>query len=344
MTKVLIIRFSSIGDIIQCMSVTQGIKAAIPDAEIHWVTRKDMAGMLKTDTDIDRIWQFDRKEGIPGLIRLIRQIKQEFNPDIVYDAHLNIRSYVAKCVLTPPIIRWFKKGPKLVIRHKNRIRRILFFNFNQRKALKLPFRGMISFQEPLKKEGFYSSDASIKKYKFSPEVEEKVDALFLEKQLSDDFISIIPSAAWELKRWPVAYWRKLVELMPDKRFVILAGPDDVFTKEIEQVAPNRVINLAGKTNLLESFYVVWRSNVVVSADTGFLHAADLFKKPSIALMGPTAFGHPTGETVKVLEIDLECRPCTKEGNAVCKLAEHKKCLMDIHPEMVLKEIQSLLRK
>lgn len=82
--------------------------------------------------------------------------------------------------------------------------------------------------------------------------------------------------------------------------------------------------------------------MVVSADTGFLHAADLFKRKAISLMGPTAYGHPTGKTVKILELDLPCRPCTKEGNAECKLKEIKKCLVHITPGIVQQEISKIM--
>lgn len=338
MAKILIIRFSSIGDIIQCMSVTRGIKKAVPGIEIQWLTRKDMSPMLKTDEDIDHIWEFDRKDGIWGLIKLVFEIKkQKF--DYVYDAHLNLRSSIVKSILCPKPLSWLGLGPKCIIRYKSRLRRILFFNFNVRTALELPFRGMLSFQKPLLKKRLFQHNEDSKWWEFPSNVRDRVHAILRENNLmKDDFITLIPSAAWELKRWPVEHWMRLIELMPNQRFIIIAGPDDQFTNDIKSVAPERVLNLAGQTNLLESFYAVFISKLIISADTGFLHAADLFRKNAIAFMGPTAFGHPTGNTVEVLELDLPCRPCSKEGNAVCKLSEIKKCLVDITPEMVVKEI------
>lgn len=334
MSKIFIIRFSSIGDIIQCMSITQGIKKVEPDTELHWITRKDIAPILKTDKDIDRIWEFDRKTGLKGLIKLAYELKRE-NPDVIYDAHLNLRSFILKLILRPAWKRLFGMGPKCIIRKKNRFGRFLFFNLGVKNAIEFPFRGMISFQKPLIKNGLYQKADEVKKWHFPPNVIQKVEKLFQEEKLSSNqFITIIPSAAWELKRWPVEHWQKLVKLLPGTRIVILAGPDDTFTRQIEKEAPDRVVNFAGRTNLLESFYVVFQSSMVVSADTGFLHAADLFKRKAVALMGPTAYGHPTGETVKILELDLPCRPCTKEGNSECKIKEIKKCLMDITPENV----------
>lgn len=340
MTKLLIIRFSSIGDIIQCMSVTAGIKAANPETEIHWITRKDMAPMLYTDPNIDHLWEFDKKEGISGLYKLARVIKKE-NYDIVYDAHLNIRSALVKTVLCNFSDRYFKNNNHCIIRKKNRFKRFLFFNLNVKKALALPFRGMYSFQEPLLEKGLFQEPRYFGTWNFTLKVSEKVDAL-ISNWSDKKTITIVPSAAWELKRWPIEHWSKLIQILPDYKFIITAGPTDNFTTEIEAAAPDRILNLTGKTNLLESFYLISQANFVVSADTGFLHAADLFGKKAIAFMGPTAFGHTTGKHVKVMEIDLPCRPCTKEGNSHCKLVENKKCLVDITPDIVATRIRHML--
>lgn len=342
MVKIFIIRFSSIGDIIQCMSVTHGIKEAMPDAELHWVTRKDLAPILRTDKDIDKIWEFDRKLGFKGLVQLAKTIRNE-TPDVIYDAHLNIRSAVMRSIISPRWKRILGIGTKCIVRKKNRFGRFLFFNLGVKNAIEFPFRGMVSFQRPLIKHNLYKESEKLKNWYFPDKVKNKVNALFQEEGLEKgDFITIIPSAAWELKRWPVEHWKELVKRMPDKRFVILAGPEDTFTKEIAMVDPKRIVNFYGRTNLLESFYIVFLSNMVVSADTGFLHAADLFKRKAISLMGPTAYGHPTGKTVKILELDLPCRPCTKEGNAECKIKETKKCLVDITPTIVQNEVDKIM--
>lgn len=341
--KILIIRFSSIGDIIQCMSVTRGIRQKYPDADIHWITRRDMAQILYTDPSINKVWEFDRESGIRGLIAMGRELHQ-LRFDVVYDAHLNIRSFILRLCLGF-ISKWSLYGKStLVVRKKERLNRLLFFNFNKRNALPMPFRGMISFQKPLRPLGIYFTNIRDKKWTFPVRVQERIEKLLNEYHLADQpFITLIPSAAWELKRWPVEHWQELVRSMQTVRFVIIAGPDDVFTKEIEEVAPERVVNLYGKTSLIESFYLVNRSHVVVSADTGFLHAADLFGIESVAFMGPTAFGHTTGKTVKILELDLPCRPCSKEGKSKCKLAENKKCLVDITPKLVKQEILAITK-
>ena len=86
---------------------------------------------------------------------------------------------------------------------------------------------------------------------------------------------------------------------------------------------------------MESCYLVKQSNLVISGDTGFLHAADLFHTKAIALMGPTAFGYPTGKQAEVIEVDLPCRPCTKDGHGKCKQSTWQKCMVDILPKRVV---------
>lgn len=330
--KFLIIRLSSIGDIVQCMNVINGIKNHYPDSEIHWFARKDMSSFLAMDRRIDRIWGFDRKDGFKGIIKAAKELKKE-NYDFIYDAHSNIRSNILKLYLLPCFRKLIPRGPAYVLRSKERFKRILLFRFKINKFPK-PFRGVESYNSPLKKWGITNFSSDYSDWYFPESYKNKF------KHITNDSktITIVPSANWEMKRWPIKHWKKLINLLQDYKFIILAGPADTFCKEIKETDPERVINLAGATSLLESCYLVSKSNIVVSADTGFMHAADLFKTKTIALIGPTAFGYPTGDTVKILEIPMKCRPCTKDGNGKCIQDVWQKCMVDITPEKVAKEV------
>jgi len=331
--KVLIIRLSSIGDIIQCMSVTGGLKNHHPNCEIHWIVRKDLASLLRIDPRIVNLIEFDRKDGMLGFIKLGFKLRNEGYTH-VYDAHSNIRSNILKLILRPLGI-----GPKLITRTKARLKRFLLFKFRIN-LLPKPFRAFESFRSPLKKWNITDFYTPLSNWVFPKETVERCKTL-LQEQPSKT-ITLVPSAAWELKRWPVEHWRKLVELLPDFHFNILAGPQDDFCDEIVAADPQRVNNLAGKTSLLESFCVTSLSKYVVSGDTGFLHAADLFNVPGCAIIGPTAFGYPTGEKMKIFELGLPCQPCSKHGDTKCKLAENKKCLMDITPQQISNEVNAKL--
>lgn len=327
MTKFLIIRFSSIGDIIQCMGIIGGIRERFADVEIHWITRKDMVGTLSMDGRIDKIWAFDKETGLAGLLKMAADLRKE-HFDYIYDAHSNIRSNILKLVVSPlPFAK-----PYVALRSKERGKRFLLFRLGINRFDK-PFRGVVSFRKPLKKWGIAHFPDNYHDWHFPDEIRGKYGNF-----VTKDMVTLVPSANWEMKRWPVSYWKALVALLPDYRFVILAGPKDTFCEEIRSAAPERVINLAGQTSLMESSYIVMRSNLVISADTGFMHAADLFRVPAFALMGPTAFGFPTGPTVEILETALPCRPCTKDGRGKCKLAVYQKCMADITPEQVAEKV------
>jgi heptosyltransferase-2 len=321
-TKFLIIRFSSIGDIMQCMSVTGGIKERFPDAEIHWITRADMAAIPRVDGRVNVTWEFDRKEGLRGLLRLARRLKAE-RFDYLYDAHSNLRSSILKAVLLSPLERILRRAPRHVTRRKERWKRFLLFKLGINTFDK-PFRGALSYRKPLRKWGVTRFDDARPDWRFPPGFAARLDGL-----VPPGVITLVPSANWGMKRWPVAGWQELVRLLPGHRFVILAGPGDLFCEAIRAAAPDRVTNLAGETSLLESCYLASVSTLVIGADTGLLHAADLFRVPAIALMGPTAFGHPSSPSTRVIEASLPCRPCTKDGRGKCR--RPRTCMEEISP-------------
>lgn len=331
MPKFLIIRFSSIGDIIQCMGIIGGIEKHFPDAEIHWIARKDMSSFLAMDKRIHKIWAFDKTEGLKGLWRMAGTLRKE-RFDYIYDAHSNIRSNILKFKLLPP----GKSRSHYALRSKERLKRLLLFKFGINR-FDWPFKGMESYRKPLRKWGITDFNDNYSDWYFPENFSQKLDPW-----IGENTITLIPSANWEMKRWPVSHWQKLILLLPQYRFLILAGPGDTFCEEIQAVAPARVQNLAGKTDLLESCYLVSRSHVVVSADTGFMHAADLFQVKTIALIGPTAFGFPSQNSSEIMEVDLPCRPCTKDGHGKCKQAVYRKCMVEITPKRVADRIIRLL--
>lgn len=339
MKKFLIIRFSSIGDIIQCMSVISGIKARYPNAEIHWITRKDMAGLLNIDDRICKIWEFERSKGLKGLIKLSLKLRKE-NFTHIYDAHNNIRSSIVKSVLSYCSLRSVFGRLNVVTRSKDRIKRFLLFKLRINRFPK-PNLSFDSYYYPLKKWEIVKGDLTYS-YHFPSDVVKRCLKI-LEPVSDKKWITLVPSAAWPLKRWDTEYWQGLVEKMDGHHFVILGGPKDKFCERIHKISPDRILNLAGATSLLDSLCIVHLSHLVISGDTGFLHAADIFEKEAIALIGPTAFGFPSGKRTTTLEVELSCRPCTKDGSTKCRNLVEKKCLRDISPELVAKTAVAKLK-
>lgn len=331
--KVLIIRLSSFGDIVQCMSCLSPIKRGRDgngNREIHWLVKKEFSSVLEMSDQISRVIEFDKKIGMIGLIKLAIKLREE-NYTHIYDAHSNIRSVVVCTILS------FMRSLSLVRRSKERIKRFMLFKM-RKNLFPWPFLGAVSYLRPIsawidfkERETDFNLDWS-----FAPSVIEKFESFNI-----TNFIAIAPSAAWEMKRWPIEYWKDLVKKLKDERFVVLGGPADDFCQEISDIDPERIINLAGKTSLIESCYFVKKSKTTISADTGILHVADILGVKTIALIGPTAFGFPTALTTETMAVDLPCRPCTKDGRGKCSQDIYQKCMVDIRPEAVAKKYQSL---
>lgn len=322
MKKVLFVRFSSLGDITQALAAALALKQEYPTIELHWIVRADFKSYLEQFTAIDRIWPLERSEGFQGLFRLSQQLNRE-NYDMVYDAHSNVRSHLLCFAL-----RLLKPSRKIIRRSKERFKRVMLFSFRKNLYPK-PFRGAMSFVKPL--ENFLGKSLPVP----IPKIKSSSGA---------SHILLAPSAAWEMKRWPVPYWRKLIELMKDEKFVLLGGKEDAFLTEIQNKALDRVENKAGLWNWNETLSSIKSARLVISGDTGVLHMADLLGVPTIALIGPTAFGYPFRNSSVVLETQLFCKPCSKDGRGKCVNRTYKKCLFDISPEKVQWAAEELLGK
>lgn len=334
--RFLIIRFSSFGDVVQSLSIPAALKQKYPEAEVHWITRKDMAPLLNNHPSIDRIWAFDRKDGLKGLVSLTLQMRS-LNFTHIYDAHNNMRSRVIVWILRP--LGWLGMGPKFIRRSIRRWRRFLLFKFRIN-TFEMPFSGQRDLLEPLQPWGVSKQAPP------APQIFPQTYDLDRAKEFLGVFanaVALAPSAAFALKRWPVEHWKELIQLLPEQKFVLLGGPEDTFIEEIRAIAPDRVLNLAGACSLAVSSGVVAQSKVLVSNDTGLLHVAEQLGKKAVALMGPAPFGFPSRPTTRIMELQLPCRPCSKHGQGPCVNKEKfHKCMVDITPVQVATELELLL--
>lgn len=325
--KVLIIRFSSFGDIVQNSVVVELIYRNLDSAEIHWVTRSEFQKLVELNTKIKKVISLDKKLGLLGLLRLGQTLRAE-NYTHVYDAHNNLRSNILRLFLLTKF-----SPPSFIVRSKDRLKRILLFSFRVNLFPK-PFKGILSYIEPLKT--WFKLDENIVSL-----VDWNLPSVNLDLY-NQKIITFVPSAAWEMKRWPLSHWKKLVLLLPNQKIVILGGKEDLFCEEIKALAPERVNNLAGKLSLIESCDIIKKSAIVVSADTGLLHVADVLGIDAISLMGPTAFGFTVSSKIKTMEIDLPCRPCSKDGRGKCSQSVNQKCMVDITPESIANHILEII--
>lgn len=330
--KVLIFRFSSFGDVLQSLSVVGRISESWPNAEIHFCTRSEFVGLAENHPGIHKVWNLEKSKGLLGLLELGTNLSAE-NWTHIYDSHNNLRTLVLGFLLNGPFgIRKKIKKHQFLRRPMYRWKRFLLFKFKKNRFPQ-PFSGQGALLAPLIRWGLSSKAPPAPQLFFGRE-DWKAIQQKLPFELSSKYICLAPSAAHSLKRWPLTYFKEIVESLPLIQFVVLGGPSDTFLRELE--FHGNVTNLAGRLSLYESSLIVSRSHCLISNDTGLMHVAEQTGVSCIALMGPAPFGFPSRPATTILQKDLSCWPCSKHGQGPCVNREtYQKCLVDIRPKEVI---------
>lgn len=341
--KILLVRFSSFGDVLQTLSVVDAIKKFWPDAEIHWITRSEFLPLIENHPALFKAWGLNKKTGIKGLWALAQDLNA-ISFTHIYDAHNNMRSHILGGFLFWMALFSAHKPPKLLRRSIRRWKRFLLFSF-RKNLFEQPFSGQRDLIEPLQKWGLAKTTPSSPQLFISESAQTKANEV---TKRFTPFVAMAPSAAYPLKRWPLHHWRTLVQkwhsINGNLHFVFLGGPEDHFIKDLVAIDPNRVHNFAGALSLSESAAVVQRSLLLIANDTGLLHVGEQLGHPTIALMGPAPFGFPSRyDSTTILELPLPCRPCSKHGQGPCRNPRFQECLEGISPDKVLEDAQKRLK-
>ncbi|HEY2329485.1 MAG TPA: lipopolysaccharide heptosyltransferase II [Verrucomicrobiae bacterium] len=344
--KILILKPSSLGDVIQALPVLRLLKLHYRDAEIFWWIDSALAPLIEGDPDLAGIVRFERKRWIrpkhwPEMLRSIRWLRAQ-NFDLVIDL---------QCLLRSAAFAWLANGKKLVGLDEAREGARGFYDFAApRKSFHThAVDWYLSVLPPLGVPVHKNFEWLPERPEIAAEVQQK---WFGEnsklKTQNSKLILLQPGARWQNKRWPAKYFAELVrplaERFPDARFAILGGKDDQPLGEIIfQAAPERCLNLCGATSLPEMIEWVRRCDLIVTNDTGPMHVAAALGKPLVALFGPTAPERtgPYGQLENVLRLDLPCSPCLKSK---CTFEKTDECLRSLLPATAFERVGKILRR
>lgn len=330
--RILIIHTAFIGDIVLSTPLIKKIKDTYPDSDITYVTTPSGEAILKNNPHLNNIIVYDKRgehKGISGVWQLGKRLRYE-NFNMVITPHRYLRSSILSWLSRSPI----RKGYDLASGS------CLFTEKIKYDRTKHEVEKLLSFVAPENKKRY-----EIELY---PGEKEKMkgDNLWKENLLEDKKVVVLaPGSKWFTKQWPVEYFNKLAESLKklsNVRLIVVGGKDEI-NLPIEK---ENIIDMRGKTSLLELADILSRADVVVTNDSSPIHIASAFKKPRIfALFGPTIekFGFfPWSLNSKVFQVDgLKCRPCGIHGGKSCP-EKHFKCMRDILPEEVFNEIKKYL--
>ncbi|MCR6637938.1 MAG: glycosyltransferase family 9 protein [Sporocytophaga sp.] len=313
MPKVLVLRFSSIGDIVLTTPVVRNLKQQLSGAEVHYCTKSQFRILLENNPYVDKAFYLDK-----SLNNLIDELKKE-NYDYVIDLHNNLRS---------SIIKW-RLGKKSFTFDKLNLKKWLLVNL---KVNKLPSLHIVDRYMATVKKLDITNDTKGLDY-FIP----SKDTVILRNYglEPDKYIAFAIGAQHATKRLPL---QKLIEAcsLQNMPIVLLGGKEDKATGDLLVEAckglPFQVINLSGQLSLNQSASFLEQSGFVISHDTGLMHIASAFKKEIYSIWGNTvsAFGmYPYQTKYHILENNnLSCRPCSKIGYKQCPKG-HFKCMNEL---------------
>ena len=312
--KILVVRFSSIGDIVLTTPVVRMLKTQL-NTEVHFLTKAPYVSLFKNNPYVDSVFQIDK-----SINEVISDLKKE-NYDYVIDLHSNLRTQILK----------LKLGVSAKSFNKLNWEKFLLTNFKtnilpdvhivDRYLDTIKFLGITNDNKGL---DFFLSDA------------DKLDFAEYPK----DYIAFVIGGQHATKILPTA---KIISICKklNKAVLLIGGPDDKARGD-EISKESGAINACGDYSLLQSAFLIKNSAYVISHDTGMMHIAAAFKKKIYSVWGNTIpeFGmypYLSDKNSKMIEVqDLSCRPCSKIGYDKCPKG-HFKCMQEIDENQFLSE-------
>ena len=319
--KLLVVRFSSIGDIVLTTPVVRCIKQQHPGAEIHYLTKAEFGTLLVNNPYISKLHYLQN-----DLDEVVEELKKE-KFDYVIDLHNNLRTMRVKKALN---VRSYS-FPKL------NAKKWLLTNF---KIDLMPDMSIVErYFETVRPLHVHNDGKGLDYF------------LREDKRLADNdipmshwggYVGCVIGGSYNTKKLPVAQWKKFCEIVPYP-VMLLGGPDDRDDGiEIAAMDPIKIYNSCGKFNINESAELVKMARVVVSNDTGLMHVAAAFQKPIVSLWGNTSpemgmfpyYGYNNlkqriaPQSVILENKQISCHPCSKLGYSKCPKG-HFRCMNDL---------------
>ena len=327
MPKFLIIRLSSIGDIVLTSPVVRCLRQQVPDAEVHFLVKSKFLSVVQHNPYIDKVQVLAQSWEL-----MIEELKTE-EYDYIIDLHHNSKTLRIKSALKVKAFSFYKLNIQKYL--------LTALKINLLPTLHIVDR----YMDTLKSFGVKNDGKGLDYFISEKEKTSKSD---IPASHGAGYYALVIGAAHATKKWPVHKWKAFCEKIGHPVILLGGNEDKEAGEQIASVDPIKVYNACGKFSLNESADLINKAKLVVSHDTGLMHIAAAYKKPIISLWGNTvpAFGMtPYYGNAMIAQQQLEvkglwCRPCSKIGYAKCPLG-HFKCMERIAVEEVLGAVGSL---
>ena len=337
--RILILKPSSLGDVIQALPVLRSLKRHFPQSEIFWWIQTDLAPLLDGDPDLAGLILFDRRRWarpanwleIWRSIRSMRAIRFDWVIDL-------------QCLARSGAFAWLANGKLLA-------------------GLDEPREGARGFYDlAVRRPSFHTHAVDwylgvlpalgvpvCRDFEWLPSRPEAAASLRRKCAMpSARWIAVQPGARWANKRWPVEFFaetiRRVAAAVDSTRFAILGGAGDTdLGAVLAQAVPDRCLDLTGRLTLPEMIECLRACEMIVTNDTGPMHVAAALGKRVVGLFGPTEPRRtgPYGQLDHVLQAELPCVPCLKSR---CSWPRRMECLRLLTPARVVETVTQALAR
>jgi lipopolysaccharide heptosyltransferase I len=330
--RVLIVKPSSLGDVITALPVLKGLRRTFPGAHLVWLVNPECAEIPAGEPELDETIPFDRRRfgrigrspaATAEFVRFCRDLRRR-GFDWVLDLQGLFRSGFLAAMTGARVRAGFAAGRELAAAFYTRRIHVRPGHTIDRNLQLAAALGIDARPEDLR----LTAD---------PAARERAGALLAEAGIGPDgFFAIAPTARWPTKLYPPRRWRRvLAELSSDRPCAILGAPgDEDFCEELRPEAPARpVVNLAGRTSLAELVATIAAADALVCCDSAAGLIAAATTTPQVMLIGPTRPNRtgPYGPLGRAVVADVPCQGCLK------RRCGHVACMQLIPPERVIRE-------
>jgi ADP-heptose:LPS heptosyltransferase len=335
--RILIVRFTSLGDVVKATALPRLIRRRYPQARITFLTAEANVELVRDNPHVERAIGFPRRSGLPGLLRLARELRaQRFH--LVADVHRSLRSRLLTALLGAPRTLYGKRT----------LQRLALIHFRWNTYARAWGKEQ-DFLAALRPFGVEDDGAGSELFVGGLEANPALRARFAGelgrieawRAAGRPVLGLTAVARWPLKVWPLAHARTLLEryvAATDGGVVLFGGPGDDGAAALARGLESHVLSLVGRTSHLESAFFAQRCDLMLSNDTGMSHIAEAVGRDAVVLFGPTSreLGYfPVRPGSRVLERDLPCRPCSRNGAGRCTHPWPMACLAGITPDAAL---------
>jgi len=326
--KILIIRLSSLGDILLATPMIRSIQRKFPDKKIHFLLRAEYESVLANNHFVEKFFQYTRIDDENK--KLIKELKRE-KYDLVIDLQNNLRSALVCSKLRVKTIKFNKRDASKLLLVKFKINLL-------KNAPQVPVRYAEIFDD------FQLDDGGLDLITYNA-----ASPLF---DPNKKYIGFAPGSRHFTKMWPKEYYIQLGKMLNDEGYTIalFGGKDDrLVCAEISTQIDS--IDLSNKNDILQTAVDMKRCIGIVCNDSGMMHTACAEDVKVLAIFGSTVkefgftpyMGKESGVLTKSLVLEnksLSCRPCTHIGRDKCPKT-HFKCILEITPQLVYNNINPL---